>query len=145
VPSSRDERDQHLQFLEEHGADPYGEAVKHLDVGNDGFADSGQATEERAELLGQHRPGAHRVHQIDEALQRMDEGTYGICSVRQGDPGGPARSPAPVGHLRRLRLQALTAVAERLDPPVTVIARKRDGEELPADELRAFLDGLPRR
>jgi pyrimidine-nucleoside phosphorylase len=29
---------------------------------------------------------------------------------------------------------------ERLDPPVT-IARKRDGEELPADELRAFLTG----
>jgi DnaK suppressor protein len=75
------ERDQHLQFLAEHGAEPYGEAVKHLDVGDDGFADSGQATEQRAELLGHIDQARNRVHQIDEALQRMDEGTYGICSV----------------------------------------------------------------
>ena len=75
-----DEREQHVEFLTEHGADPYGEAVKDLNVGNEGFADSGQATEERAELLSQIDQSRNRVHQIDDALERMDAGTYGICT-----------------------------------------------------------------
>jgi DnaK suppressor protein len=75
-----DEREQHVEFLDEHGADPYGDSVKHLDVGNDGFADSGQATEERSELLAQIEQARTRVHQLDEALARMDEGTYGQCA-----------------------------------------------------------------
>lgn len=85
-----DERQSHLSLLEEHGADPYGEAVKNLNVGNDGFADSGQATEERAELLAAIDQARTRVHAIDEALQRMEEGTYGICS-NCGQPIQPAR------------------------------------------------------
>lgn len=75
-----EERAQHVEFLEEHGADPYGETVKNLDVGNDGFADSGQATEERGELLAQIDQARTRVHQVDEALERIDEGSYGICA-----------------------------------------------------------------
>jgi DnaK suppressor protein len=69
-----------LEFLDEHGADPYGDEVRDLGVGNDGFADSAQATEERSELLGQIEASRHRVHQLDEALERMDQGTYGRCS-----------------------------------------------------------------
>ncbi len=76
-----EERDQHVEFLDEHGADPYGERVKNLDVGNDGFADSGQATEERSELLSQIDQARTRVQQVDEALARMDDGTYGLCST----------------------------------------------------------------
>ncbi len=75
-----EEREQHVEFLDEHGADPYGDAVKHLDVGNDGFADSGQATEERSELLSQIEQARTRVQQLDEALSRMDEGSYGVCA-----------------------------------------------------------------
>lgn len=75
-----EERAQHVEFLDEHGADPYGERVKHLDVGNDGFADSGQATEERSELLAQIDQARMRVQQLDEALARMDEGSYGKCA-----------------------------------------------------------------
>lgn len=75
-----EERAQHVEFLAEHGADPYGDSVKNLDVGNDGFADSGQATEERSELLAQIDQARTRVHQLDEALTRMDEGTYGQCA-----------------------------------------------------------------
>lgn len=75
-----EEREQHVGFLEEHGADPYGDEVKDLDVGNDGFADSGMATEQRSELLGQIDASRHRVHQIDDALERMAEGTYGKCA-----------------------------------------------------------------
>jgi len=85
-----EEREQHVEFLDEHGADPYGERVKHLDVGNDGFADSGQATEERSELLAQIDQARTRVQQLDEALARMDDGTYGICSSC-GNPIQPER------------------------------------------------------
>jgi hypothetical protein len=46
------DRAQQIDLLEEHGADPYGEEVKDLRVGNDGFADAAQATEERSEALG---------------------------------------------------------------------------------------------
>lgn len=76
-----EEREQHVEFLDSHGADPYGESVANLDVGNDGFADSGQATEQRGELLAQIEQARTRVAQVDEALTRMDEGTYGVCTV----------------------------------------------------------------
>ena len=85
-----EERAQHVEFLDEHGADPYGERVKNLDVGNDGFADSGQATEERSELLAQIDQARTRVHQVDAALERMDEGTYGKCATC-GNPIQPER------------------------------------------------------
>lgn len=81
----RDERDKHLELLEDHGADPYGDEVKHLDIGNDGFADSAQATEERAELLGHIESARHRVQQIDTALRQMDEGSYGVCADCGGE------------------------------------------------------------
>ena len=75
-----EDRAGHLEFLDEHGADPYGEEVRDLEVGNDGFADSAQATEERSEVLGQIEASRQRVHLIDEALERMEEGTYGRCA-----------------------------------------------------------------
>jgi DnaK suppressor protein len=74
------DREGQLEFLDEHGADPYGEEVRDLGVSNDGFADSAQATEERSEILGHIESARHRVHLIDEALQRIDEGTYGVCA-----------------------------------------------------------------
>lgn len=85
-----EERAQHVEFLDEYGADPYGEHVRSLDVGNDGFADSGQATEERSELLAQIEQARTRVQQLDEALARMDEGAYGQCA-KCGDPIQPER------------------------------------------------------
>lgn len=88
-----EERAQHVEFLDEHGADPYGERVKNLDVGNDGFADSGQATEERSELLAQIEQARTRVHQLDDALERMDEGGYGTCT-ECGNPIQPERLEA---------------------------------------------------
>lgn len=86
----QEEREQHMELLKEHGADPYSEEVRDLDVGNQGFADSGQATEERSELLGQLDAARQRVQQIDQALEEIEEGTYGICS-ECGDPIQPAR------------------------------------------------------
>lgn len=74
-----EEREQHMELLDEYGADPYSDEVKDLDIGNDGFADSAQATEERSELLGQIDTARHRVRQVDTALEQIAEGTYGIC------------------------------------------------------------------
>lgn len=75
-----EDREGQLAFLDEHGADPYSDDVTDLQVGNDGFADSAQATEERSEILGQLEVSRNRVHLIDEALSRMDDGTYGMCA-----------------------------------------------------------------
>lgn len=75
-----EDRAQQLATLEEQGADPYDGSVTDLQVGNDGFADSAQATEERAELLGHIEAARDRLHRVDEALARMDEGTYGRCA-----------------------------------------------------------------
>ena len=75
-----EDREGQLAFLDEHGANPYDEEVKDLQVGEGGFADSAQATEERSEILGQLDGARHRVHLIDEALGRMDDGSYGTCA-----------------------------------------------------------------
>lgn len=75
-----EDREGQLAFLDEHGADPYSDEVTNLQVGNDGFADSAQATEERSEILGQLDVARHRVQLIDDALARMDEGAYGTCA-----------------------------------------------------------------
>ena len=85
-----DDRQLQMDFLDEHGADPYDEAVRDLQISNDGFADSAQATEERSALLGKIDVARHRVQQIDAALDRMDEGTYGLCATC-GDPIATAR------------------------------------------------------
>lgn len=88
-----DERTQQLAILEEHGAEPYGEAVRDLKVGDAGFADSGQATEQRSEALAYIESARTRLHQIDKALEQMEEGSYGIC-VSCGQQIQPARLEA---------------------------------------------------
>jgi DnaK suppressor protein len=75
------DRDQQLEILAEHGAEPYTDEVGDLGIDTDSFADSAQATEERAELLGQLDFARERVRAIDQALGRMDEGTYGVCAT----------------------------------------------------------------
>jgi DnaK suppressor protein len=74
-----DDRATQMDLLEEHGADPYSDLVTDLGIEDESGADAGQATEERAELLAQLDHARHRVHAIDEALGRMDAGTYGTC------------------------------------------------------------------
>lgn len=74
-----EDRASQLELLDEHGADPYGEAVRDLGGDDDGFADSGQAAGVRSEALAQIEAARHRLHLIDDALASMDEGTYGRC------------------------------------------------------------------
>lgn len=84
------ERDQQLAQLEAFGADPYGETVRNLGGGEEGFADSGQVTEQRSEALAQIEQARQRLQQVEEALESMDEGTYGICA-ECGQEINPAR------------------------------------------------------
>jgi DnaK suppressor protein len=88
-----DERAQQIELLSEHGAEPYSDDVADLGVSNDSFADSAQATEERAEMLASLEHARQRVQAIDEATARMDAGTYGICASC-GEPIAPERLEA---------------------------------------------------
>lgn len=74
------DREQQRTVLLEHGADPDDASVAHLQIGNDGFADSAQATEERSELLSHIEAARDRLMRLEDALTRMDAGTYGACA-----------------------------------------------------------------
>lgn len=87
------DHEQQLAQLEEYGADPYGESVRDLGGAEEGFADSGQVTEQRSEALAHIDQARNRLQQVDEALARMDEGTYGVC-VECGEEIDPARLEA---------------------------------------------------
>jgi DnaK suppressor protein len=80
-----EDRAAHVDQLDEHGASAYDDAVRDTGIESESGADAGQATEERAELLAALDAARHRVRAVDEALARMDEGTYGTCAVC-GDP-----------------------------------------------------------
>ena len=72
-------------------------------------ADSGSTLqdEERSEL--QQENVASIVHDIDHALERLDEGTYGICEV--------TGKPIPVARLRAIPWATMTVeAAEQLNP-----------------------------
>jgi DnaK suppressor protein len=76
-----EDRAGHVDQLEEHGASAYDDAVRDTGIESESGADAGQATEERAELLASLEVARQRVRAVDEALARMDDGTYGTCVV----------------------------------------------------------------
>ncbi len=64
-----------------------------------GFADSGQNTAEKALVLSMAEGVLESVREIDAALARIDEGTYGSCESC-GQPIGDERLDArPVARL----------------------------------------------
>ena len=73
------EQEQQLEQLAEFGADPYGESVTGIGDREAGFADSAQAAEARTEALAHIDLSRARLRQVEEALARMDDGTYGVC------------------------------------------------------------------
>lgn len=87
------DRAQQLAQLEEFDADPYGESVRNLGGSEEGFADSGQVTEQRSEALAQIEQARSRLQQVDEALERMDDGSYTTC-IECGNEINPARLEA---------------------------------------------------
>ena len=86
------EREHALAELDRYGADPDSEKVRPLEV-DEGFADSAQATAERAENLAFIDKARERLTEVDAALARIDEGTYGTC-VTCGQPIPEARLEA---------------------------------------------------
>lgn len=85
-----EDRAAQMAILDEHGADLHSDVVKDLGVSSSGFSDAGAQAEARSEVLGFIETARTRVHQIDRALEQMDEGTYGTC-IDCGEQIPPAR------------------------------------------------------
>lgn len=75
-----EEREKVVHQIVELGADESGELTGAVDYG-DAFADGGAATAERTEVLGLVETLKHRLEDIDQALNKIAEGTYGTCEV----------------------------------------------------------------
>lgn len=68
-----------IEQLRAYGADPHSEKVERI-AGVDGnFADSAAATAERGEVLALIENARERLAGVEEALERMDAGSYGTC------------------------------------------------------------------
>ena len=74
------EREKLVRQLHELGADERGELTGEVDYG-EGFADAAAATAERSEVLGLVENLMTMLHDVDAALDKVDEGTYGTCEV----------------------------------------------------------------
>lgn len=72
------ERRSLVRELEEMGMDPETGAPSNVEFEH-GFADSGQATAEKAGLLSIAENLVTTLREVKDALGRMDAGTYGVC------------------------------------------------------------------
>jgi DnaK suppressor protein len=72
------EREKLVHQLSELGANEHGDLTGDMEFG-DGFADAAAATAERSEVLGLVENLMAMLKDVDAALEKVDEGTYGIC------------------------------------------------------------------
>ena len=86
------ERGEVRRQLDDLGARPDAEGIEDPEL-DEGFADAGQAAAERANLLTLVRSLRDTLHDVEQALARMDSGTYGLCE-RCGQPIGDERLEA---------------------------------------------------
>ena len=75
-----DERTTVVHQLHELGADESGNLTGDIDFG-DAFADAGAATAERTETIGIVGNLKKRLDEVDRALIKIDDGTFGVCIV----------------------------------------------------------------
>jgi len=75
-----------LHQLHELGADDSGNLTGDVDFG-DAFADAGAATAERTETIGIVRTLKKRLDEVDRALGKIDDGTFGVCIICGKDIG----------------------------------------------------------
>ncbi len=80
----REARADLVRQLAELGADEAGELSGDVEFG-DGFADAAAATAERTEVLGLVESLSEHLEDVDRALARIEDGTYGTCA-RCGKP-----------------------------------------------------------
>jgi DnaK suppressor protein len=85
----QEEREKLIRQLGELGANEHGDLTGDLEFG-DGFADAAAATAERTEVLGLVDTITTLLSDVDQALQRVADGTYGICDAC-GNPIGAER------------------------------------------------------
>ncbi len=95
VPALRDELARQREALRheviEHGADPDSDDVSiEADAG---FADRSHSTEERSREIAVVRALRSNLHDVERALAKMENGTYGTCE-RCGQPIGSERLEA---------------------------------------------------
>ena len=74
----RVERERLVLQLTELGADETGELTGDVDFG-EGFADAAAATAERTEVLGIVDNTKVLLDDVDAALAKVEDGTYGCC------------------------------------------------------------------
>lgn len=67
-----------VRQLKEMGVDPDTGAPGEVDFDH-GFADSGQATAEKARVLSMGEGLVEQLREVDAALDRIDKGKYGRC------------------------------------------------------------------
>lgn len=77
--SLREERANLVHRLSELGANEEGELREDVDFG-EGFADAAATTAERTELIGLVESLKGMLGDIDTALERLSDGTYGTCA-----------------------------------------------------------------
>lgn len=87
-----EQRDRLVDQLDELGATPSGDLRSDLDYG-ESFADAGAVTAERTERLGLIDSLKGQLDEVEGALQRIEDGTYGTCA-RCGNEIPPARLEA---------------------------------------------------
>jgi RNA polymerase-binding transcription factor DksA len=66
---------------------------------DDGFADSSQVTAERSEIEALAGSLSETLRDIEDALAKMDEGTYGRCESCGGEIGEPRLEAMPAARL----------------------------------------------
>jgi RNA polymerase-binding transcription factor DksA len=75
----RAERDHLVHQLSELGANEDGDLSRDVEF-EEGFADAAAATAERTEVIGIVESIKRMLDEVDAALVRVDEGTYGTCA-----------------------------------------------------------------
>ena len=83
------QRGELVHQLSELGASENGDLSDDMDFGG-AFADAAAATAERTEVLGIVDSLKQRLAEVDQALQRVADGSYGRC-VNCGEEIGAAR------------------------------------------------------
>ena len=72
------ERKKLVHQLKELGADESGDLTGEVDYG-EGFADAAAATAERSEVLGLVENLMSMLNDVDAAIAKVEDGTYGVC------------------------------------------------------------------
>ena len=90
-----DEREKLVHQLHELGSDENGDLRSDLDFG-EGFADAAAVTSERTEVLGIVETLKHQLDDVDAAVAKLDDGSYGTCGSCGQEIGAARMEARPV-------------------------------------------------